>query len=173
MKIFFYSIVCVFCLSVVISAPETTFALSQDISAQTDAYGGSSGANFTVTDDPRIVAARVIQIIISLLGFLFFVYIIYGGGLIAFSRGNEEDIKKGKNTIVNGMIGIIIILTAYSVTRFVSNALMRSTGVGDQNGCGAENSGCFYIEEDTEINPDPLAPRPNNGPTIWDTLRGN
>lgn len=56
---------------------------------------------------------------LSLVGIIFFIFIIYGGYQWMVGRGNEEDAKKAIETIFASIIGLIIVLFAYAITTFV------------------------------------------------------
>jgi len=49
--------------------------------------------------------------------------IIYGGFLWMSSGGDTEKISKAKNTITNGIIGLVIVVLAYTIANFVIKAL--------------------------------------------------
>jgi hypothetical protein len=54
--------------------------------------------------------------------------IIWLGGLdIVGANGNEELIKKGKERIINGAIGILVVLIAYFFTKVIL-MMVGSTG---------------------------------------------
>jgi len=44
---------------------------------------------------------------------------IYGGLTWMLSGGNEELVKKGKNTVMWAALGIALIFTSYALVRFV------------------------------------------------------
>lgn len=74
--------------------------------------------------------ALVIKIILSLLGVIFFVLLIYGGFLWMTSRGNEQEITRAKNIMKNSIIGLVIVIAAYAITSIVWEiALPKSTPV--------------------------------------------
>ena len=70
----------------------------------------------------------IINVLLSLLGIIFLVLIIYGGFLWMTSSGNEEQVKKAKTIIRDAIIGLIILLAAYAISRFVVDALVEATG---------------------------------------------
>jgi hypothetical protein len=90
--------------------------------------------------DPRVVAARVIQIALGFLGIITVSLIIYGGWMYMTSEGNEEKITKAKAILKNAVIGLIIILSAFSIASFILGRLTdgRAThgGPGAQGGPG-------------------------------------
>lgn len=48
-------------------------------------------------------------------------YIIYGGILYITSGGSPEKAKKGRQIIINTMIGLIVILTSYTILQVIIN----------------------------------------------------
>ena len=42
------------------------------------------------------------------------------------AQGNEQEVEKAKQVIVAAVIGLIIVLAAYAITRFIGNALTDS-----------------------------------------------
>lgn len=99
--------------------PTISFAqtsLKDEIANQNRAFSGKEGAGFGAPRDPRVIVANIIKILLTLVGTLFFAYTVYGGALWMMSAGVEEKITKGKDIIRNGIIGVVIILGAYSIT---------------------------------------------------------
>lgn len=73
-----------------------------------------------VTPDLLIVA--VANIILSLLGFLALVavaIVIYAGVMLIASFGKDEALTQYRGLVVRSVVGLIIILTAYILTKFV------------------------------------------------------
>jgi hypothetical protein len=95
-----------------------------DLSKQTQAFGGKQGADFGLTPDPRSVAARVINILLGLVGMMVLAYAVYGGYMIMMSGGNEEMVGKGKNILKNSAIGLFLILSAYAIAQFAVKIAM-------------------------------------------------
>ena len=71
---------------------------------------------------PEIIGA-LIGTFLSLLGIIFLVLILYGGFIWMISGGNEFKVAKAKKILTNAVIGLIIVLSAYSITYFVFNSL--------------------------------------------------
>ncbi|HEU0051498.1 MAG TPA: Ig-like domain-containing protein, partial [Patescibacteria group bacterium] len=93
------------------------------------------------TTDPRIIAARIINVALGTLAIIFVVLIIYAGFLYMTSGGDAEKTTKAKTWIRNAIIGLIIILSAWAITTFVINKLIQATGGGGGGGTGSENGG--------------------------------
>lgn len=90
---------------------------------------GSGAAGFgTEAKDPRIIVAEGVQIVLSLLGTIFLLLVFYAGFIMFTAAGNEEKIGNAKTIIQYAIIGLIIILCAYSITSFVLRRLVAEVG---------------------------------------------
>ncbi len=69
-------------------------------------------------------AGQLIGTVLSFVGVLFFVLMIYAGVLWMVSQGNEQQISKAKTLLRDAIIGIIIVLAAYALTSFLGEALI-------------------------------------------------
>ena len=79
-----------------------------------DSYSASTNEN-TLLDN----ASSIIKTVLSLLGFIFVVLIIYAGILWMTAGGKEEQVKKAGNIITRAVIGLVIVVLAYAITYFV------------------------------------------------------
>ena len=78
----------------------------------------------------QFLSSKVGQIVGSLLAFIgviFFVLVIYAGFKWMISTGNEKNVSEAKSLLVSAVIGLVIILAAYSITAFVGRQLTSST----------------------------------------------
>ncbi|MBI2552297.1 DUF4215 domain-containing protein [Candidatus Uhrbacteria bacterium] len=80
------------------------------------------------TADPRVIVARIIRVALGFLGLVAVALILYGGFLWLTSAGNEEQIDKAKKVLVNSVIGLAIILSAFGIVQFVLNRLQLAAG---------------------------------------------
>lgn len=65
----------------------------------------------------------IIGSVLSFIGVIFMLLIIYGGILWMTAMGKENQVEKAKNIIIESIIGLIIILAAYAITSFIGNQL--------------------------------------------------
>lgn len=65
------------------------------------------------------VAVNFGDYLIKLAGALVLLMFVYGGFLMLTAAGKSDQITKGKNAMVNAVIGIIIVLGAYTIVQFV------------------------------------------------------
>ena len=114
--------------------------LKADIAKQSGSFAGKQGAGFGNAQPPQLIAAKIINSLLGLLGTVALVYVIYAGYLIMTAGGNEEQVTKGKNVLKNGVIGLAIILSAYGLTKL---AVRFATGNQAQQGsyCTIEQDG--------------------------------
>lgn len=86
------------------------------------AYGSEKPQN-SATE----IVAEIIKYALSFLGIIFLVLTLYGGFLWMTAGGNEEQLAKSKTIIINGVLGLIIILSAYAITYFVLENIIKAT----------------------------------------------
>lgn len=87
-------------------------------------YGQATGLG---REDVRFTIARIISAALGLLGIIAVVIIIYAGFKWMTSGGNEETVKSAQKTLMAAVIGLVIILSAYAITRFVMTQLFKAT----------------------------------------------
>ena len=87
--------------------------------AQEEALRSSAGFNSASPNAAAEIVATVIQAFIGLLGVIFLVLIVYAGYNWMTANGDEGKVSKAKDTITRAIIGLIIVLAAYSITYFV------------------------------------------------------
>jgi len=130
-------------LGVIIAA---NFALAADFGF--NEVGNGLSGSLAITD-PRMVVGRVIQIILSFLGAIAVLLVMYAGFLWMTSDGDEEKITRAKGILRNAIIGLIIILSSWAIATFVLSQLINAIGGGGSNniggGGGLSNSGAGAI----------------------------
>lgn len=112
-----------FCLTI-LSLLMPTLVAAQDI------YGLNviNAANLGLTArDPRETAVRIINVALGFLGIIAVVIVLYGGFMWMTAGGNEERITKAKQILTAGVIGLVIIIMAWAIARFVVGMLMNAT----------------------------------------------
>lgn len=79
------------------------------------------------TEDPRIIAANVIRVLLGFLGIIAVIIILFGGFKWMTAGGNEEKVGEARKLMVQGIIGLIIILAAWGIASFVVEAIFSAT----------------------------------------------
>ncbi len=90
-------------------------------SARSGLSSAASGAGLKGigSDDISIRAGQIIKSILGFIGVVFLVYTLIGGFMWMTAGGNSQRVSDGVSYIKNGVIGIVIILSAYAITNFV------------------------------------------------------
>lgn len=112
---------------------------SEEALGQLKAAAGENGAGIAgaTPTDPRVLAANIIKMALGILGTIFLVIIVYAGFLWMTAAGEDEKTGKAKKLITNGVIGLVIILTAYAITSFVIGSLVGATTGNNPYGDGS------------------------------------
>lgn len=109
-------------LTIVFLFPSGTFAQQ----AQLEAVGQQVG--FFEQSLP-VVIGKIIRIVLSVVGVVLLVIVIYAGFLWMTAGGSPEQIEKAKKWLTNGVIGLVIILFSYSIVTYIINQLLDEGGV--------------------------------------------
>lgn len=94
------------------AAPNLSNAFSSTLNK---AAGNSYNTETTFTG----ILSSVIFVILSIIGTLFLLLIIYGGVNWMMAGGNEQNVEKGKETIKQAILGLIVVIGAYAMTYFI------------------------------------------------------
>lgn len=78
---------------------------------------------------PVEIIGKVIGYILSFLGVIFLILMIYAGYLWMLARGNEQEVERAKNLIRDAIIGLIIVLAAYAITYFLGDTINQKMGI--------------------------------------------
>lgn len=68
---------------------------------------------------------NIVNAIIGALGIVAVVVIIIGGILYMTSSGESGKVKKAKDTILYGVIGLVICVLAFAIVNFVINNILK------------------------------------------------
>lgn len=112
------------------------------INELTSGVASKSGYN-TAIDKYELsrTVGRIIQAVMALIGTLFLALTVYAGFLWLTAGGNDESVTKSKDILKQAVIGLIVVLSAYSITVFVA-MMMANTG-GDRGFWGVFYSNSF------------------------------
>ena len=84
-------------------------------------YGEGEGANQKPI--PELVGAYI-KVFLALLGVALTMIIVFAGYLWLTAGGSEEQVKKARAWITNGIVGMIITMSAYAITDYVISRLV-------------------------------------------------
>lgn len=82
----------------------------------------SGGPGYSDIGIPVLIG-RFVQIILSLTGIIFLIIIIYAGIMYMTASGDPGKVDKAKKMITQSIIGLILIVGAYSISTFIIEQL--------------------------------------------------
>ncbi len=87
-----------------------------------DKAGTEAGLKSAGTSVPQLVG-NFLGTILGFTGTIFFVLVVWAGLLWMTAAGNDEQIGKAKKILAAAIVGLIIVLSAYAITRFVGESI--------------------------------------------------
>ena len=87
-----------------------------------------SGATGLGKQDPISITSTIISSILTVLGIIAVVMIIYGGFTWMFSRGKDDEVKDAIDILKAAVIGLLVILASYGIALYVFSILEGATG---------------------------------------------
>lgn len=104
---------------------------AQAFTASNDLWGGQEqniSADIGLTNNsPQVVVARIINVTLGFLGIIAVVIIVAGGFKWMTSGGSEDKIGEAKKLMAAGVIGLVIILASWGISRFVISSISNAT----------------------------------------------
>lgn len=95
-----------------------------DLTDNLGAIGEEAGYSSSTDEETLLVTiGSLIEVFLGFLGVIFLILIIYAGLLWMTAGGNEENVKKAQKILLNSVIGLIILLSAYAISQFVIGQL--------------------------------------------------
>jgi len=116
--------VLIFIFLTIICCTSAHFALAADTELGLE-YGEMTGLG---QEDPRIIVANIIRIILGFLGIIAVGLIVYAGWLWMSAEGNSEKVEQAKKILIGAIIGLIIALSAFAIASFILSQILEATG---------------------------------------------
>ncbi|MFH0814958.1 MAG: hypothetical protein V1902_02700 [Candidatus Falkowbacteria bacterium] len=95
------------------------YCFAVDLSTNLGAAGVEMGDTSTTGTELPAKIGAVLKIVIGILGIILAILIVYAGVQWMTAGGDPGAVKKAREHIVNGVIGLIICLLAYALTQFI------------------------------------------------------
>ena len=89
--------------------------------------GQAFGEDDGTPKDIQEIVALVISVFLQFLGIIFVALIVMAGFNYMTSQGNEEKIEKALSQIKTGVIGLVIIMSAYAITTYMTDCVLDIT----------------------------------------------
>ena len=76
--------------------------------------------------DVNTIVRTIINVIVYIVGLLAVIMIIYGGILYTTSAGDPGKVKKAKDTILYGIVGLVIAVLAFAIVNFILGSILSN-----------------------------------------------
>lgn len=108
--------------------------LTEQVGGQLNAGAESSGLKIKDQDAPdvRVFGATLINMLLGAYGTIFVILMVHAGHLLVTAHGNQEQIEKAYKTIIGAIVGLVLILSAYSIGYFAVKASQKATRFGTE-----------------------------------------
>ncbi|PIR95105.1 hypothetical protein COT95_00500 [Candidatus Falkowbacteria bacterium CG10_big_fil_rev_8_21_14_0_10_37_6] len=112
----------VFSLGCLLAVPQFSLAQEKDYGLKdTATAAGLPNEEVDVTQE----IGRVIGIALSFIGVLFFGLMLYAGFIWMMARGNDQEVTKAKHIIFSAILGLVVVIGSYAITKFVLDFLLK------------------------------------------------
>ncbi len=91
--------------------------------------------------DIRVTIGKVVRVVLAFLGIIAVVIVLYAGFLWMTAGGNEDQVATAKRIMIQGVIGLLIIMSALAITQFVLKEFGEATGTEFTTGGSGSGSG--------------------------------
>lgn len=113
-------------------APEQAMAAETTVQSQgannAASYIQSGGsANNQNTTDLMGVVKTIINVIIGVVGLVAVVMVIIGGIGFTTSQGDANKVTKARNTLLYGIVGLVVAILAFAIVNFVLSNVFGTT----------------------------------------------
>ncbi|PKM91169.1 hypothetical protein CVU82_03920 [Candidatus Falkowbacteria bacterium HGW-Falkowbacteria-1] len=75
--------------------------------------------SFDPSESISIEVGIIIQVVVSFIGIVFMILLVYGGILWMTAAGNDQQVDRAKKIITESIIGLVIIVSAYAISILV------------------------------------------------------
>ena len=124
-----------------------------------DAFGSKSPLADVQTrtgygnDDIGTISGRVINTALTLVGIVFLLLMVYAGYLWMTAQGEDAQVKKATDIVKGTVIGLVLVLSAYAITVFVTKGLNPAASTSGQcynispptNDCPSSNTDANFV----------------------------
>lgn len=129
-KLLSYLVVFTFIFSMLIGSS----VLAVGALSEQEGFGGGSDSvakvfsGSTAPKDIRVTIASIIRSLLGFIGIIFVILMVYAGFLWMTAGGNESKIEESKKYLSRSLIGLIIILSSYSITGLILCRITDAAG---------------------------------------------
>ncbi len=82
-------------------------------------WGGANGGFDAVGSEINATISLILHLIFGILGLIAVGVMIYGGITMMTSTGNPMGVKKGKDSLIWGIVGLLVCLFSFTIVEFI------------------------------------------------------
>ncbi len=120
--VLFLSLSPTFCLAQTGAGDTSEKGLQSAFGGMLENVGDRGGYNTKEEVSVEDLIINIIQIVLSFIGILFVLLLIYGGFTWMTAGGRENKIDEAKKTIKQAIVGLVIIFGSYAISYFIIKA---------------------------------------------------
>jgi hypothetical protein len=113
-----------------LTVPGVVFAQTFMQKIQGGAKAAATPAGYGSGPPLETMIGNAIGALLTFVGVILLVIMIYAGFLYMTAGGNPEQVKKAREWIINSIIGLVIITASYAIVNFVLNSFTGATTGG-------------------------------------------
>ncbi|MCB9803099.1 hypothetical protein H6761_03785 [Candidatus Nomurabacteria bacterium] len=106
------------------------FHFASALTAEEGLRSAAEGTGLSIEKKIPDYIGMLIRGALGLLAAIFLVLIVLAGFKWMTSAGNSQKIESAKETILNSVIGLVIVLVSYAIVEFVLRAMKGATNAG-------------------------------------------
>jgi hypothetical protein len=106
-------------------------ALVVAVHAQPADFGLNAANNIglpNTANDPKDAAVMIVRYLMTFLGIIAVIVILWGGFQWLTAGGNEDKVGGAKKTLIAGIIGLIIIIAAFAIVQVIVSTTTNILG---------------------------------------------
>ncbi len=101
---------------------------AQRVQSGVDAAGTPAGLAVATPGGLFGMIGRVINVLLSLIGIVLLVVILYSGFLWMTAGGDSKKVTEARGRIMNAVFGLVIVVSAYAIAGFVLQSIATVQG---------------------------------------------
>ncbi len=109
-------------------SPLSVFAYNFKTESGLDKTADRAGYSGSLLElNPENMIMQMIGMVLTFVGILFLVLMIYGGLKWMTASGSESEVEKAKKIVIQGVTGVLIVFAAYAITYFIVSFFSSKT----------------------------------------------
>ncbi|MBD3248393.1 hypothetical protein GF382_03860 [Candidatus Falkowbacteria bacterium] len=89
-----------------------------------ETMGVGDNEDALIQGEPEVVVGKLIGTILTWVGVIFLALTVMGGITWMTAQGNEQQVERAKQIIIAAFFGLLVVLAAYGITRYIGGTLI-------------------------------------------------